>query len=238
MANLDALKKAVSYEFKNENLLLEALTHRSYLNEHPEWKLPHNERLEFLGDAVIELVITEELFNRYPDKEEGWMTSVRAALVNYITLADVARGVGIDGAVLLSRGESRDTGRAREVILANAFEAVVGAVYQDGGYLPAKKFINSCVTSRLEEVIRKALHVDAKSQLQEKVQASLKVTPVYKVISSEGPDHKKVFTIGVYFGDKLIAQGSGPSKQDGEVEAARKALEVLERRRQADGVML
>jgi ribonuclease-3 len=221
----------IGYQFKNEDLLKEALTHRSYLNEHPDWKLPHNERLEFLGDAVLELVITEELFNRYTEKEEGWMTSVRAALVNYQMLADVARSIGVDGAVLLSRGESKDTGRAREVILANALESLIGAVYQDGGYLPAKKFINQVVTSRLEDVIRNALHVDAKSQLQEKVQASLKVTPIYRVLSSEGPDHKKVFTIGVYFGEKLIAQGSGPSKQDGEVEAAKAALVVIESQR-------
>jgi ribonuclease-3 len=217
----------LDYVFKNAELLSEALTHRSYLNEHPEWQVPHNERLEFLGDAVLELVITEELFNRYPDKEEGWMTSVRAALVNYQMLAGVARAAGIDGSILLSRGEAKDTGRAREVILANAFEALVGAVYQDGGYIPAKKFINQQVTSRLEDVIRNALHVDAKSLLQEKVQAIHKVTPAYKVLSSEGPDHKKVFKIGVYFGDKLVAEGSGPSKQDGEVEAARKALEQL-----------
>ncbi len=221
----------VGYQFKKDELLKEALTHRSYLNEHPDWDLPHNERLEFLGDAVLELVVTEELFNRYPDKEEGWMTSVRAALVNYQMLADVGRSVGIDGAILLSRGEAKDTGRAREVILANALESLIGAIYQDGGYQPAKKFINQVVTSRLEDVIRNALHVDAKSQLQEKVQASLKVTPVYKVLSSEGPDHKKVFTIGVYFGDKLIAQGSGPSKQDGEVEAAKAALVVIENQR-------
>ena len=128
----------LGYVFKREQLLQEALTHRSYLNEHAEWKVPHNERLEFLGDAVIELVITEELFNRYPDKEEGWMTSVRAALVNYVTLAEVARAYGVDSAVLLSRGESKDTGRAREVILANAFESIIGAIYQDGGYVPAR----------------------------------------------------------------------------------------------------
>ena len=229
--DIKKITKQLGYDFKNEALLQEALTHRSYLNEHPEWKVPHNERLEFLGDAVIELVITEELFNRYPEKEEGWMTSVRAALVNYVMLAEVARAVGVDGVVLLSRGEAKDTGRAREVILANAFESLVGAVYQDGGYVPARKLINQCVTSRLEDVIRNALHVDAKSQLQEKVQASLKVTPVYKVLSSEGPDHKKVFTIGVYFGDKLVAQGSGQSKQDGEVEAAKAALIVIESQR-------
>jgi ribonuclease-3 len=220
----------LGHTFKNETILKEALTHRSYLNEHADWDVPHNERLEFLGDAVLELVVTEELFNRYPDKEEGWMTSVRAALVNYQTLAEVAREAGLDGSVLLSRGESKDTGRAREVILANAFESVIGAIYLDGGYTAAKKFINKTVTVRLDDVIRRGLHVDAKSLLQEKVQASLKVTPTYKVLSSEGPDHKKMFTIGVYFGEKLIAQGTGPSKQDGEVEAARAALEVLQKK--------
>lgn len=228
---IEGIQETIGYQFKNLNILKESLTHRSYLNEHADWQLPHNERLEFLGDAVLELIVTEELFNRYPDKEEGWMTSVRAALVNYVMLADVARAVGLDGAVLLSRGEAKDTGRAREVILANAFESVIGAVYLDGGYDAAKKFVNRTVTSRLDGVIRQGLHVDAKSLLQEKVQASLKVTPVYRVLSSEGPDHKKVFTIGVYFGDKLVAQGSGPSKQDGEVEAARKALEVIEKER-------
>lgn len=229
--NEQTLQKEIKYSFKSEDLLREALTHRSYLNEHPEWKLPHNERLEFLGDAVLELVVTEELFNRYPEKEEGWMTSVRAALVNYVTLAGVARDAGLEGAVLLSRGESKDTGRAREVILANALEALIGAIYQDGGYEAAKKFIKLFVLSHLEAVIRQELHVDAKSLLQEKVQAKLKITPTYKVLSSEGPDHKKLFTIGVYFGDSLIAQGSGASKQDGEVEAARKALHVLEKER-------
>ncbi len=222
---------SIKYEFKNEALLNEALTHRSYLNEHPEWKVPHNERLEFLGDAVLELVITEELFNRYPDQEEGWMTSVRAALVNYVMLAGVAREAGIDAVVLLSRGEAKDMGRARDVILANALESIIGAIYQDGGYIPARKFINTFVTSHLEEIIRQELHVDAKSQLQEKVQASLKITPTYRVLSSEGPDHKKVFSIGVYFGEQLIAQGSGPSKQDGEVDAAKKALEIIEKQR-------
>lgn len=225
------LQTNLNYSFKNEDLLNEALTHRSFLNENPQWKLRNNERLEFLGDAVLELIVTEELFNRYPDKEEGWMTSVRAALVNYVMLADIARAIGLEKFILLSRGELKDTGRARDVILANAFEAVIGALYLDGNYPAAKKFINEAVIGRLEEVLKKSLYVDAKSQLQEKVQAGLKLTPVYKVIASEGPDHKKTFTIGVYFGDKLIAQGTGPSKQDGEVDAAKKALEQFESQR-------
>lgn len=225
------LQNQLGYNFKNEEVLNEALTHRSFLNENSNWKLPNNERLEFLGDAVIELVVTEELFNRYPDKEEGWMTSVRAALVNYVMLAEVARAIGIEKFILLSRGELKDTGRARDVILANAIEAVIGAVYMDGGYAPVKKLINDAVLSHLDDVLKKNLYQDAKSQLQEKVQAHLKLTPVYKVIESVGPDHKKIFTIGVYFGEKLIAQGSGPSKQDGEVDAARKALEIFDAQR-------
>ena len=226
----EKLQSNLKYSFSNEALLNEALTHRSFLNENPQWKIANNERLEFLGDAVLELVVTEELFNRYPDKEEGWMTSVRAALVNYVMLADVARDVGLEKFILLSRGELKDTGRARDVILANALESVIGALYLDGAYPAAKKFINDAVLSHLDEVLKKSLYMDAKSSLQEKVQATLKLTPVYKVIPSEGPDHKKVFTIGVYFGDKLIAQGTGPSKQDGEVDAAKKALEKIEKK--------
>ncbi len=227
----EPLQSNLKYTFKNEDFLNEALTHRSFLNENPQWKMRNNERLEFLGDAVLELVVTEELFNRYTDKEEGWMTSVRAALVNYVMLAEIARAVGLEKYILLSRGELKDTGRARDVILANAIEAVIGAIYLDGGYIAVKKFINDVVLSRLDEVLKKSLYMDAKSQLQEKVQATLKLTPVYKVLGSEGPDHKKMFTIGVYFADKLIAQGTGPSKQDGEVDAAKKALETFDSQR-------
>jgi len=221
------LETEIGYEFKNQGYLSEALTHRSYLNENANWKYSNNERLEFLGDAVLELVVTEELFNRYPDKEEGWMTSVRAALVNYVMLAEVSRGIGIEKQILLSRGELKDVGRARDVILANAIEALIGALYLDGGYAAAKMLIKKFVLVHLNEVISKNLFVDAKSQLQEIVQAKFKVTPAYRVIEAVGPDHKKVFTIGVYFGDKLVAQGSGQSKQDGEVEAAKKALEAI-----------
>ncbi|PIR87165.1 MAG: ribonuclease III [Candidatus Harrisonbacteria bacterium CG10_big_fil_rev_8_21_14_0_10_49_15] len=229
--NTEELKKHIGYTFQNEDYLKEALTHRSYLNENPKWGVPHNERLEFLGDAVLELVVTEELFNRYADQAEGWMTSVRAALVNYVMLAQVAREAGMEGTILMSRGEQRDTGRARDVILANAIESLIGALYQDGGYPAAKKFINEFVLAHLAEIIKKGLYIDAKSQLQERVQAQLKVTPSYRVIEENGPDHAKVFKVGVYFGDKLIATGSGNAKQDGEVEAARRALEIVDNER-------
>lgn len=221
------LEKVISYEFKNKDLLKEALTHRSYLNENPSWGLPHNERLEFLGDAALELAVTEELFNRYPDYQEGQLTSFRAALVNYLMLAEVAKEIKLEKFVLLSRGEAKDSGRARDVILANAIEALIGAVYLDGSYASVKKFVNDFVMIHLQEVIRGGLYKDPKSSLQEKTQESRKITPSYKVLSETGPDHDKLFTVGVYLGEKLLAQGTGHSKQEAEADAARIALEVL-----------
>jgi len=222
------LEKKIDYQFRNKDLLQESLTHRSYLNEDPSWRLPNNERLEFLGDAVLELVVTKELFNRYPDFAEGQLTPIRSALVNYQMMAAIAKGIDLGSFVLLSRGEAKDNGRARDVILANAMEAVIGAIYLDGGYDPAQQFVKTYVMERLEEVMRMGLYRDAKSLLQEKIQEQLKVTPTYRVLEESGPDHEKIFTIGVYFGEKLIAKGSGPSKQDAEVEAAKAALEQLQ----------
>lgn len=225
--NLSALEKKLGHNFKNKDLLREALTHRSYLNENPKWGLPHNERMEFLGDAVLELSVTEELFNRYPDSAEGQLTSLRAALVNYIMMAGIAREINLDQYVLLSRGEAKDTGRARDVILANAIEAIIGAVYLDSDYKAVKKMVTELVTAHLDEVIKKGLFRDPKSLLQEKTQAAEKITPVYKVLSETGPDHAKVFKVGVYIGEQLLATGAGPSKQEAEVEAAREALKKL-----------
>ena len=224
--DLSKLEKTINYSFKNKDLLREALTHRSYLNENPSWPLPHNERLEFLGDAVLELTTTEELFNRYPEYAEGQLTSLRAALVNYQMLAQVGMAMGLDSFILLSKGEAKDTGRAREVIVANAIEALFGAVYLDGGYEKAKQVVNQFVIVRLDEVFKKGLYKDAKSSLQEQAQRDLKITPIYKSLKEEGPDHSKVFTMGVYFGDKLVAEGSGASKQEAEIEAAQNALEI------------
>ncbi|OGY62299.1 MAG: ribonuclease III [Candidatus Harrisonbacteria bacterium RIFCSPHIGHO2_01_FULL_44_13] len=227
LVDLSKLEKTIEYGFKDKDLLKEALTHRSYLNENPSWGLPHNERLEFLGDAVLELAVTEELFNRFPDAPEGSLTSFRAALVNYQMLANIARNLNLEKFILLSRGEAKDTGRARDVILANAIEALIGAVYLDAGYEPIKKFVSQFIMIRLDEVLKFGLYKDAKSLLQEKVQADLKLTPNYKVLSEKGPDHAKIFTVGVYFGEKFIVSGEGASKQDAEVEAAKKALETL-----------
>jgi len=220
------LEKTLDYTFRDKNLLRESLTHRSYLNENPAWDVPQNERLEFLGDAALELVVTEELFHRYPDYQEGALTGLSAALVNYQILASIARDMGLESFVLLSRGEAKDTGRAREVILANAIEAVIGALYLDGGYAVIKTIVNRFVMEHLEEVVRKGLFKDSKSALQERAQADLRITPMYRVLKEEGPDHDKIFTIGVFFDDLFIAEGKGPSKQDAELMAARAALRV------------
>ena len=221
------LEKKIDYKFADSKLLKEALTHRSYINENPSWSLPHNERLEFLGDAVLELIVTEELYNRFPHNPEGKLTTMRAALVNYQHLAKIAKEIGIESYIFLSKGEAKDVGRAREVILANTMEALIGAMYLDSTYAKAKKFINKFIVSQLGVILKNGDYRDPKSLLQEKVQASRKITPSYKVIEETGPEHKKTFKVGVYFGEKLIATGEGYSKQEGELEAARSALENL-----------
>lgn len=222
--DLSQLEKKLGIEFKNKNLLKEALTHRSYLNENPSWPLTNNERLEFLGDAVLELAVTEILFNRYPVSPEGELTAIRSALVNYQMLANIAKNIELGDYIFLSRGEIKDAGKAREVILANAFEAVLGAVYLDTNYEIAKNFIEKIVMVRLDEVIEKKLYNDPKSLLQEIIQEKLKKTPTYSVLSEKGPDHAKIFKVGVFFNGDLIADGEGSSKQEAEVEAAKNAL--------------
>ncbi len=225
---LSKLEKAIDYSFKNKDLLKEALTHRSYLNENLTWHYPHNERLEFLGDAVLELAVTESLYQKYPKDDEGQLTTFRAALVNYQMLAKITKEFSLEKFVLLSHGEAKDVGRAREVILANAMESLIGAIYLDGHYKQAQEFVGRFIMPHIKEVIEMGLYKDAKSLLQEKTQADLKLTPNYKVLEEEGPDHRKIFTVGVYLGDKLAATGHGPSKQDAELEAAKKALQTLE----------
>ncbi len=219
------LEQKLAIKFKNKNFLKEALTHRSYLNENPSWGLPHNERLEFLGDAVLELAVTENLFKKFPDYPEGQLTSLRAALVNYQTMAKVAKSIELENFILLSKGEAKDAGRARDVILANAMEAVIGAIYLDAGYSEVRKIIERFIIEpNLNQIIESELYKDPKSRLQEIVQEKLKLTPTYQLLEEWGPDHKKIFKMGVYFNGKLIAQGEGYSKQEAEVEAAKKAL--------------
>ncbi len=221
------LEKKLGFTFKNKTLLKESLTHRSYLNENPSWGVSHNERLEFLGDAVLELAVTEVLFNQFPQHPEGQLTSLRAALVNYRIMAGVAKNLGFDEFILLSQGEAKDIGRARKVILANAMEAVIGAVYLDAGYQEAKRIIEEFIVNpNLNNVIEGGLYKDPKSHLQEIVQEKMKLTPTYQMLEEWGPDHKKIFKMGVYFGNKLFSEGEGYSKQEAEIEAAKNALKV------------
>lgn len=224
MKNPAKVEENLQVSFQNKSLLTQALTHRSYLNENPKFELGHNERLEFLGDAVLELVVTEELYTRFPEKPEGELTSFRAALVNAKMLADIATELSINDSLLLSRGEAKDTGRARQYILANAFEAIVGAIYLDQKYEGAKKFIDRVLLPHLDEVLSKKLYKDPKSLFQEAAQDRVGITPSYEVMREWGPDHDKHFIVGVYLGKELVAEGEGPSKQSGQEEAARSAL--------------
>lgn len=225
--NLTSLEKIIGYKFSNKDLLKEALTHRSYLNENASWSLPHNERLEFLGDAVLELAVTEELYHRLPDYSEGILTPIRAALVNYQALLEIAAEIKLEKHLLLSKGEANGNDRSREAILANATESVIGAIYLDSDYKTIKKFINQFVMARLDEVMRGESYRDPKSVLQEKIQSTKKLTPTYKVLEESGPEHNKVFKVAVYFGKKKIAAGEGLSKQEAETQAAKKALEKI-----------
>jgi len=226
MKDNSQLEKKIGVTFKNKDLLKEALTHRSYLNENPSWPHPHNERLEFLGDAVIELIITEVLFKQFPDKPEGELTSLRAALVNANMLFEISKKIGFNEYIKLSRGESKDTGRARQYILANTFEAITGAMYLDQGIKTSKIFLEKYLLSRLPDIISNHLYKDPKSLFQEKAQEYASVTPHYEVLKEQGPDHDKHFSVGVYLADEMIAKGDGPSKQAAQEEAAKKALEI------------
>ena len=218
------LESSIGFSFRNPDLLKEALTHRSFLNENPSWPVGHNERLEFLGDAVLELAVTEGLYERFPDDDEGRLTALRSALVNYQMMAAAARAIGLEKYLLLSRGEAKGSGKAREVILANAAEALIGAMYLDQGYAAAKRFITAAVLSRLDEVRARGLDRDPKSLLQERVQDARHVTPVYRILREEGPDHEKRFAVGAYVDGELVGEGEGTSKQEAEVEAATVAL--------------
>ena len=223
--DLQKLQDKIGTQFKNVDLLKEALTHRSYLNENPSWGVPNNERLEYLGDAVLELIVTEDLFNKFPSFEEGKLTLLRAALVNYQFLAKVSAEFDLYDFIFLSRGEAKDSEKAREVILANAIEALIGAIYLDGGYEAARGFIKRFVLSHLDAVVSSGSYKDPKSLFQEIVQERDRVTPVYKILGETGPDHKKMFRAGAFVGERLVAEGEGMSKQEAELNAAKAALE-------------
>ena len=224
MADFSAFEKKIGYAFKNKELLEQAFTHRSYINENRDIAREHNERLEFLGDAVLELAVTDFLYAKYPQSPEGELTAYRAALVNTQSISDAGTKLGMNDYLLLSRGESRDTGRARQIILANAFEAVIGAIYLDAGYTASQKFIDEQLFHKTDEVVAKRLWQDAKSRLQEISQDQSGITPTYQLLDQSGPDHDKRFVIGAFLGTERIATGSGPSKQEAEQDAAQKAL--------------
>ena len=212
--------------FIDKKYLLSAITHRSYLNEHREATQEHNERLEFLGDAVLELVVTDYLYQKYPEKPEGELTAVRAALVNTVSLSDSAQRLGLNDFMLMSKGEAKDTGRARQYILANAFESCIGAIYLDQGYDAAKKFIGEQLFVKTDKIVEKKLWQDAKSRFQELAQERVSITPSYEMLSQEGPDHDRMFTIGVFLRTEKIAEGKGRSKQEAEQDAALNAIEA------------
>ena len=216
----------IGYSFKDKRLLETAFTHRSYLNENRAPGREHNERMEFLGDAVLELVVTEFLFAKYPEKPEGDLTAYRAALVNTQSIAEAATKLGMNEYLLLSRGESRDTGRARQIILANAFEAMIGALYLDSGYETARDFIAVQLFHKTDDVVANRLWQDAKSKLQEISQELLGFTPTYEMVSQSGPDHDKKFIVAAHLGAERVATGEGKSKQEAEQAAAEKALAV------------
>jgi ribonuclease III len=217
-------EKKIGVEFNDKSLLIKAFTHRSYLNENKGTEMEHNERLEFLGDAVLELAVTSFLYEKYPKRNEGDLTSFRAALVNTNTLSNIAVELGFNEFLLLSKGEAKDTGRARQYILANSFEAVVGAVYLDLGYQAAYAFIAKNIFPLIDEIVSDGTWVDSKSMFQEKAQEKFGVTPVYETIQEEGPDHDKVFTVAVMINKRIEAKGKGSSKQDAEQIAAHEAL--------------
>lgn len=212
-------------KFKKLDLLKQAVVHRSYLNEHPDFELFHNERLEFLGDAVLEIIVTEILFHDFMETPEGDLTNWRASLVNYRMLATIADELGVDKYLYLSKGESKDkNSKARQIILANAMEAIIGALYLDQGIKPAKKFVKAFILSKLDNILTNQLYLDPKSKFQEKAQEVYGVTPHYKVLSESGPDHAKEFIVGLYLNNELIAQGKGTSKQEAQVDAASQGL--------------
>ncbi len=226
MSDLSELEARLGVQFKNPEHLRQALVHRSYLNEHPDFPLGHNERLEFLGDAVLELVVTEFLYRNYPNPE-GELTNWRAALVNAVMLAEVTHELDVEEHLYLSRGESKDAGsKARQYILANAFEAIVGALYLDQGVEACRGFIDAKLLTRLPYILEHQLYLDPKSRFQEASQERLGITPSYKVLEESGPDHAKHFVVGIFLGDQLVAKGEGTSKQEAQVAAADNAIAV------------
>ncbi|MCA9335081.1 ribonuclease III [Candidatus Saccharibacteria bacterium] len=226
----DFAREKLGFEFEHIDYLITALTHRSYVNEHRKSVKEHNERLEFLGDAVLELAVTDYLYNHF-DEPEGILTSWRSSLVRTESIGEAGHKLGYESLLRMSRGEKNGSQRARQQILANAFEAVIGAIYLEKGYKAAEQFIAKHILSKLDDILESGSWRDPKSHLQEVSQRIDSMTPVYKVLSEEGPDHDKVFTLGVFVGNTLMGQGVGSSKQNAQQEAARAALDAYEKRK-------
>lgn len=226
--DLAKLQKRLGVVFINDSLLKQALVHRSYLNEHPDFKIGHNERLEFLGDAVLEIVVTEFLYLNFTTTPEGDLTNWRASLVNAKMLYEIAAELDVEECLYLSRGESRDKNKkSRQFILANSIEAIIGAIYLDQGIEAAKKFILKNVVSKLDDILRNQTYLDPKSRFQEKAQEEKGITPHYQILDETGPDHAKIFTVGLYLDEEQIATGKGSSKQEAQVEAAANGLKKM-----------
>lgn len=223
--DLSSLESKIKIQFKDQSLLKVSLTHRSYLNENRQWPLPHNERLEFLGDAVLELITTEHLYRTMPNPE-GELTNFRSALVNYKMLSEISSEIGLDDYILLSKGEAKDVGRARQVILANAIEALIGAIYLDQGFEASKQFIDEFILSKLPGIMSEGKVLDPKSKFQELAQEKMGITPHYKVLAEWGPDHNKNFEVGAFVNEKQVSKGVGSSKQEAEIAAAENGLKV------------
>ena len=225
MNNLDKLQGQLKIQFNKLELLKQAMVHRSYLNEHADFPMGHNERLEFLGDAVLEIVVTEYLFLNFPKTDEGDLTNWRASLVNAKMLYVIAQELNLEEYLYLSKGEAKDKNKkSRQYILANAVEALIGAIYLDQGLETAKEFILKYIVSKLNDILLNHAYVDPKSKFQEKAQEKMGITPRYDILSEEGPDHAKVFTVGLYLNEELVSTGVGSSKQEAQVDAAAKGL--------------
>jgi len=225
MKNFLLLEKTIGIKFKNKDFLTQSVVHRSYLNENPKFRLYHNERLEFLGDAVLEIIVTEFLYKNYPKTPEGDLTNWRASLVNSKMLATVAKEINLEKYLFLSKGEARDKNtKARQYIVSNAVEALIGAIYLDQGIKKSEKFVKKYMLSKLDNILSNELFLDSKSKFQEKSQEVYKITPHYKVLKESGPDHKRIFEIGLYLKNKLITKGKGSSKQEAQVDAAAEGI--------------
>lgn len=225
MKDFSKFEELINVKFKNIDFLRQAVVHRSYLNEHPDFHLPHNERVEFLGDAVLEIIVTEYLYLNYPETPEGDLTNWRASLVNSKMLARVAEEINLEKYLYLSKGESKDTNsKARQYIIANAVEALIGGIYLDQGIEKASEFVHRYMLSKLDDILENKLYLDPKSKFQELAQEKVKITPHYKVLGESGPDHDKIFEVGLYLGEDLVSKGKGSSKQEAQVDAAAKGI--------------